>query len=64
MELGALERLKISHRITMGKWCLQANSFIFDRIFVKLAGNQDRHKISDEFEFRPDRINHFRVMRH
>ena len=47
----------------MGKWCLQASSFIFDRIFVKLAGNQDRHKILDEFEFRPDRISHFGVMR-
>ena len=46
----------------MGKWCLQASSFIFDRIFVKLAGNQDRHKISDKFEFRPDRISHFGVI--
>ena len=36
-------------------------SFIFDRIFVKLAGNHDRHKISDEFKFRPDRISHFGV---
>ena len=45
----------------MEKWCLQASSFIFDQIFVKLAGNQDRHKISDEFEFRPDQISHFRV---
>ena len=45
----------------MGRWCLQASSFIFYRIFVKLAGNQDRHKISDEFEFRPDRISHFGV---
>ena len=32
---------------------LQARSFIFDRIFIKLAGNQDKHKISDEFEFQP-----------
>ena len=45
----------------MGKWCLQASSFIF-RIFVKLAGNQDRHKILDKFEFRPDRISHFGVI--
>ena len=45
---------KISHRLIMGKWCLQASSFIFDRIFIKLALNQDRHKISDVFEFRPD----------
>ena len=52
MELAALENLKISHRLIMGKWCLQASSFIFDRILVKLAGNQDSHKISEEFEFR------------
>ena len=45
----------------MGKWCLQASSFIFYWICIKLAGNQDRHKISDEFEFRPDRISHFGV---
>ena len=45
----------------MGKWCLQASSFIFDRIFVKLTGKQDRHKILDEFEFRPDRISYFGV---
>ena len=43
MELAALERLKISHRLIMGKWCLQASSFIFDWVFVKLAGNQDSH---------------------
>ena len=42
----------------MGKWCLQARSFIFDRILIKLAGNQDRHKISDELEFRLDWISH------
>ena len=35
----------------MGKWCLQASMFIFDQIFVKLAGNQDMHKILVEFEF-------------
>ena len=28
----------------MGKWCLHASSFIFDRIIIKVAGNQDRHK--------------------
>ena len=61
MELAALERLKISHRLIMGKWCLQASSFIFDRIFVKLAGNQDSRKISEEFEFWLDQISHFWV---
>ena len=39
-ELAALERLKKkSHRLIMGKWCLHASSFIFDRIIVKVTGN-------------------------
>ena len=33
----------------MGKWCLHASSFIFNLIIIKVAGNQDRHKSSDEF---------------
>ena len=37
----------------MGKWCLHASSFIFDQIVFKVAGNQDRHKSSDEFDFGP-----------
>ena len=50
-ELAALEHLKISNRLIMGKCCLHAGSFIFDRIIIKVAGNQDRHKSSDEFDF-------------
>ena len=46
----------------MGKWCLQASLFIFDPMVVKLAGNQDSHKISNKFEFRPDHMSHFRVI--
>ena len=61
IELAALERLKISHRLIMGKCCLYANSFIFDRIIIKVAGNQDRHKSSDEFDFRPDQTTHLGV---
>ena len=38
----------------MGKWCLHASSFIFDRIIIKVAGNQDRHKSLDEFDFGTD----------
>ena len=45
----------------MGKCCLQAGSFIFDRIIIKVAGNQDRHKSSDEFDFGPDKTTHFGV---
>ena len=52
-ELAVIEVLKISHRLIMGKWCLHASSFIFDRIIIKVAGNQDRHKSSDEFKFGP-----------
>ena len=37
----------------MGKWCFHASSFIFHRIIIKIAGNQDRHKSSDEFDFGP-----------
>ena len=47
----------------MGKCCLQASSFIFDRIIIKVAGNQDRHKSSQEFDFGPDQTTHFRVTR-
>ena len=37
----------------MGNWCLHASSFFFDRIIIKVAGNQDRYKSSDEFDFGP-----------
>ena len=30
----------------MGKWCLHASSFIFDRIILKVAGNLDRPLVS------------------
>ena len=31
------------------KRCLHANTFSFDTIFIQLAGNEDRHKISEDF---------------
>ena len=45
----------------MGKWCLHASSFIFVRIIIKVAGNQDRHKSMVEFEFGPNQTTHFGV---
>ena len=60
-ELAALERLKISLTLIMGKWCLHASSFIFDRIIIKVAGNQERHKSSDEFDLGPNQTTHFGV---
>ena len=35
----------------MRKCFLYASSFILDRIIIKTAGNQDRHRSSDEFDF-------------
>ena len=43
-----------SHRLIMGTCCSEDSDFMFDRIFVKLAGNEDSHKISDEFDCGPD----------
>ena len=60
-EIAALERLKISYRLIMGKCCLHANLLIFDRIIIKVAGNQDRHKSLDVFDFMPDQTTHFGV---
>ena len=60
-ELAALERLKISRRLIMGKWCLHASLFIFDRIIIKVAGNQDKHKSSVEFDFGPNQTTYFGV---
>ena len=34
----------------------------FDRIIIKVAGYQDRHKSSVEFDFGPDQITHFEVI--
>ena len=43
----------------MGKCCLHASSFNFDWIIIKVAGNQDRHKSLDEFDFGLDQTTHF-----
>ena len=45
----------------MGICCLHASLFIFDRIIIKVAGNQDRHKILVEFDFGPNQTTHFLV---
>ena len=45
----------------MGKWCLHASLLIFDRIIIKVAGNQDRHKSSVEFDFGPNQTTRFGV---
>ena len=54
LELPALQR--------WNKLCLQLFSVTFDWVFVKLAGNEDRHKSSNKFDFGSDRIIHFGVI--
>ena len=44
-----------------GKWCLHLFLVVFDRVLLILAGNEDMHKISDEFEFRSDRTTDYGV---
>ena len=43
-----------SHRVMMGKRCLHFFSAVFHPILFILAGNEDMHESSDEFEFQPD----------
>ena len=45
----------------MGKCCLHASSFTFDRILIKNADKQGRHKSSKEFDFGPAQTTHFGV---
>ena len=45
----------------MGKCCLHASLFIFYRIIIKVASNQDRLKSLEKFDFRPDQTTHFGV---
>ena len=60
-ELAALEHLKNFPQTYNGKMVFHASSFSFDRIIIKVAGNQDRHKSLVEFEFGPNQTSHFGV---
>ena len=50
-----------SHILLWWKCCLIGSVFIFDWIFLILAGNKGSHKISEEFEFQPDQTIHFGI---
>ena len=43
------------------KCCPIDSDLIFYRIFLILEGNKGSHKISEEFEFQPDKTIHFGV---
>ena len=47
-----------------GKWCLHLFSVTMNSDFIKLTGNEDRHKISDGFEFWSYLTSHFGVTCH
>ena len=53
-ELAALERLKNSHRLIMGKTMSPLFLGFFDRILFILAGNDNIHESLNEFEIWPD----------
>ena len=56
-ELPVLQRLKKSHRLVMGKMTsslFAIFSAVFYPILFILAGNDDMHKSSEEFEIKPD----------
>ena len=44
-----------SYRVIMGKTVWQLFLAVFNPIFVILAGNEDIHESSEEFEVPPDR---------
>ena len=46
-----------------GKQCLHLFLVVFYLILFILAGNEDMHKISDKFEFLPDRTTDYGVIR-
>ena len=50
-ELASIERLKMSHTFIIGKWCLHAGMFIFDRLIIKFAGIKDRRKSLKWFDY-------------
>ena len=49
------------HWLVMGKTMSPPFSVVFDLICFILAGNEDMHKISDKFEFWPDRTTDYGV---
>ena len=44
----------VTDGVMMGKRCLHFFSAVFHPFLLILAGNDDMHESSDEFEFRPD----------
>ena len=53
-ELSALERMKKSNILILGKRCHHIFSAIFNWILFIFAGNEDMYNRLDEFEIRPD----------
>ena len=64
---GRLDQTMVSmatespHWLIMRKWCLHLFLVVFYPILFILAGNEGMHKISNKFEFRPDRTSGYSV---
>ena len=58
---GYMYSLRGYSPFTWRKWCLHLFSVTLNSMSIKFKGNEDRHKILDKVELRPDLINHFCV---
>ena len=56
MKFGQISPLvsMATDRVMMEKWCCRFFSAVFYPILFILAGNDDMHESSEEFEIRPD----------
>ena len=61
VSLRSYSPLSVPIDFEWGKWCLHLFSITMNSVFIKLTGKEDRHKISDEFEFRSYLTIHFGV---
>ena len=63
LKFGQIQALvsMVTDRVMMGKMVSNFSSAVFHLILFILAGNDDMHESSDEFEFRLDWTTHCRV---
>ena len=63
LRLLAWEFPTLEGLMNLGKGWPDDSDFSFDRIFIRLAGNENSHKILDEFVFGTNRTIHRLIMR-
>ena len=61
LSLQSYSPLSVPIDFEWGKWCLHLFSVTMYSVSIRLTGNEDRHKISDKFEFWLYLTSHFGV---